>query len=300
MGRSPTTWKSPPAAFRRGNVTRITGSAPDVEAVFAEPIACVVNSHQHLRGQPGEAVAVFGSGFIGCMHAELAFMAGADQVLVIEVNRIRAATARKLDRRIVIIDPGTTDVTEEARARTQGRGVDVAIVACSVGLAQADAMNITAKQGRVSLFGGLPGESRGFIDSNLIHYREISVHGVHASTPAQNRKALQWITEGEINVEPLSTDVFVLKEIEKAFRALNDERIMKAIVVPATWRDDSPWAYTGERKEIGGRTSTRNAQRFAGKVAVVTGAGQGMGRQVALDMAAEGVRVAICDVQKDV
>ena len=45
--------------------------------------------------------------------------------------------------------------------------------------------------------------------------------------------------------------------------------------------------------------STRNAQRFVGKVAIVTGAGQGMGKQVALDMAAEGAQVVICDVQQD-
>jgi 3-oxoacyl-[acyl-carrier protein] reductase len=45
--------------------------------------------------------------------------------------------------------------------------------------------------------------------------------------------------------------------------------------------------------------STRNAQRFVGKVAIVTGAGQGMGQQVALDMAAEGAQVVICDIQQD-
>lgn len=45
--------------------------------------------------------------------------------------------------------------------------------------------------------------------------------------------------------------------------------------------------------------STRSAQRFVGKVAIVTGAGQGMGKQVALDMAAEGAQVVTCDIQQD-
>ena len=45
--------------------------------------------------------------------------------------------------------------------------------------------------------------------------------------------------------------------------------------------------------------STRNAQRFVGKVAIVPGAAQGMGKQVALDLAAEGAQVAICDVQEE-
>ncbi len=223
----------PPAAFRRGNVNRIPGEVADTQAVLSEPIACVLNSHQHLRIQPGEAVAIFGSGFIGCMHAQLALLAGAGQVLMIELNPIRAEMAGKLLPKVVMIDPTRTELAREVRSRTAGRGVDVAIVACSVGSAQADAMSISAKLGRVSLFGGLPGESKGFIDSNLVHYKEISVHGVHASSPAQNRQALQWISEGRVDVRPFSGAVFALQDIEKAFQALNDERIMKAIVVPS-------------------------------------------------------------------
>lgn len=37
-------------------------------------------------------------------------------------------------------------------------------------------------------------------------------------------------------------------------------------------------------------------KRFEGKVAIITGAGQGMGRQVALDMAAEGAKILACDI----
>lgn len=42
--------------------------------------------------------------------------------------------------------------------------------------------------------------------------------------------------------------------------------------------------------------SARIVKRFIDKVAVVTGAGQGMGKQVALDLAAEGARVVISDI----
>jgi L-iditol 2-dehydrogenase len=223
----------PAAAFQRGNVTKVADGLADVEAVLAEPVACIVNSHQHLRIQRGESVAIFGSGFIGCMHAELAAFSGAAQIFMIELNRTRAATAARLNPRLILVDPTTTELASQIKSKTEGRGVDVAIVACSVASAQSDAMNIAAKLGRVSLFGGLPGESKGAIDSNLIHYREISVHGVHASTPAQNRQTLQWITDGSLNVKPYSSSVFALKDIEKAFQALNDEKIMKAIVVPA-------------------------------------------------------------------
>ncbi|MCX7038253.1 MAG: alcohol dehydrogenase catalytic domain-containing protein [Spirochaetes bacterium] len=221
----------PSVAFDRGNVSKVAGNVPDVQAVLAEPIACIVNSHQYLDIKDGDSIAIFGSGFIGCMHAELAVVSGASQVMVLEVNPTRAEMAKKLNPALIMIDPTRSNLAQEIRSRTDGRGVDVAIVACSVGSAQIDAMNITAKRGRVSLFGGLPKESMGFLDSNLIHYKEISVHGVHASSPAQNRQTLQWITEGRLDVGPYSKNVFSLRDIEKAFHALNDEKIMKAIIV---------------------------------------------------------------------
>jgi len=43
----------------------------------------------------------------------------------------------------------------------------------------------------------------------------------------------------------------------------------------------------------------RTTNRFKGKVAVITGAAQGMGRQTALDMAVEGAKVVISDILED-
>ena len=44
----------------------------------------------------------------------------------------------------------------------------------------------------------------------------------------------------------------------------------------------------------------RLSRRFAGQVAIVTGAAQGMGKQVAVDMAAEGANVVISDIIPDI
>ena len=45
--------------------------------------------------------------------------------------------------------------------------------------------------------------------------------------------------------------------------------------------------------------TARFTQRFVGKVAIVTGAAQGMGKQVALDLTSERARVVICDILPD-
>jgi 3-oxoacyl-[acyl-carrier protein] reductase len=45
--------------------------------------------------------------------------------------------------------------------------------------------------------------------------------------------------------------------------------------------------------------SSRVTKRFEGKVAIITGAAQGMGKQVALDMTTEGAKVSISDIIPD-
>jgi L-iditol 2-dehydrogenase len=195
----------PAIAFDGGNVYRTPKAVSDEEAALAEPIACVVNGQEFLHIGPGDTVAIFGSGFIGCMHAELARMNGADSVIVIEPNESRARAAQLLISFASMIISSTTDLHAEVRKLTGGRGADVLITACPVGQAQADAVALSAKRGRISLFGSLAKETKGFLDSNAIHYKELSIHGVHASTPRQNREVMDWIAAGKLDVRKYIT-----------------------------------------------------------------------------------------------
>ncbi|MDL2236894.1 alcohol dehydrogenase catalytic domain-containing protein [Christensenellaceae bacterium OttesenSCG-928-K19] len=220
----------PPEFFARGYVNHVADNVSCLQATLAEPVACSINAQQFLAIGKGDYVAVFGSGFIGAMHAELAFTSGAEKVIMIEPNEQRLAIAKKF---VPGIDEVTGGVDVESRVMeiTAGRGVDVAIVACSVGAAQVTAQNIIAKRGRISLFGGLPGEGKGYLDSNIIHYKELGIFGVHASTAAQNRQALEWLAEGKIDTEKYITRTYPLKNIMQAFDDIDKQGIMKAVIV---------------------------------------------------------------------
>jgi L-iditol 2-dehydrogenase len=222
----------PSEAFERDHLTKVPEKLSSIEAVLAEPVACIVNAQSYLNISKGDLVAVFGSGFIGTMHAELAFRKGAANVFMIEVNEDRIKMARSILPNIIVINSKKESLKDTIAEHSGGRGVDVAITACSVGSAQVDAMNIVAKRGRISLFGGLPTETTGFVDSNIVHYKEVSVHGAHASTVLQNREVLEMIAAGKLSVKPFINNPFPLKDILKAFDAVNKERIMKAVLVP--------------------------------------------------------------------
>jgi L-iditol 2-dehydrogenase len=222
----------PAIAFDRGNVYRTPDNVPDEEAALAEPIACVVNGQEFLHVGAGDSVAVFGSGFIGCMHAELARMAGADPIIMIEPNRARAEAAHALIPFSSLIVSSAVDLHSEVKRLTGGRGVDVIVTACPVGQAHVDAVALAAKRGRISLFGGLAQETNGFLDSNAIHYKELSVHGVHASTPRQNQEVMKWIAAGKLDVRKYITKMYPLEDIESAFKDLQSQSVFKAVVKP--------------------------------------------------------------------
>jgi L-iditol 2-dehydrogenase len=222
----------PAVAFRSGNVYPAPAGVADEEAALAEPIACVMNGQEFLRISPGDIVAVFGSGFIGCMHAELARMSGANAVILIEPNASRAKAANALVPFASLVVPGQTDLHAEVKRLTGGRGADAIITACPAGQAQADAVALAARRGRISLFGGLARETTGFLDSNLIHYKELSIHGAHASTARQNREVMGWIAAGKLEVRKYITRTYPLQGIEQAFRDLQSQSVFKAVVVP--------------------------------------------------------------------
>ena len=116
---------------------------------------------------------------------------------------------------------------------TDGRGVDVIVTACPVGQAQMDALALAAKRGRICLFGGLAKETTGFLDSNAIHYKELSVHGVHASTARQNKDVMEWIAAGKLDVRKYITRIYPLEAIETALKDLQNQLVFKAVVKPA-------------------------------------------------------------------
>ena len=115
---------------------------------------------------------------------------------------------------------------------TDGRGADVVITALSVPSVHTEAQVIAAKMGRISLFGGIAGESKGFLDSNLIHYNELSVHGVHATTPRLMKQILDYVQQKKLDLEKYVSRVYALSDIEKGFIAIRDENVMKVVVKP--------------------------------------------------------------------
>ncbi len=220
----------PGHALAMGNVIPIPDGIGFEEACLAEPAACVLTAHDYLKIGDADYVVVYGSGFIGCMHAEFALTAGARKVIMVEIADSRLEIARKMIPSIEGINPSRQNTREVVKEMTDGRGANVVITALSVPSTHTEAQEIASKMGRISLFGGLAGEGKGFLDSNLIHYKELCVYGVHATRPVLVRQVLDSVASGKVNMRKYISHHYPLADIVAGFVAIRDENAMKVVV----------------------------------------------------------------------
>jgi len=214
-------------------LNRIPAGVSYPEASVTEPLACVLNGQELARVGAGDDVVVIGSGPIGCLHVRLARSRGAARVFLVEKNAERLHAAAELVRPDAAICADEVDVVDEVRKLTDGRGPDVVIVAAASGAAQEQAIAMAARQGRISFFGGLPKDNPIIsCDSNLVHYRELTIVGANGSSPAHNARALDLIATGAVPVADLITHRLPLDEVLAAFDLVARGAAIKVTIEP--------------------------------------------------------------------
>ena len=131
------------------------------------------------------------------------------------------------------IDASSTDVVAEIMRMTDGRGADVVITATPANINQEQAISMAARNGRISFFGGLPKTNPTITcDSNLVHYRQLHIHGANGSAPAHHKRALEYISTGQIPVKDLITRHVPLEQALEAFDIVARGEAIKVTVEP--------------------------------------------------------------------
>ena len=222
----------PAAAVRGGNVFALPPEVSFEEAALIEPLSCCYSAFRGLRVTQEDSVLVIGVGPIGACHIMLARLAGARQVIA----------AGRRDERLVVatafgahasVNAAQRDLKVEIMRLTEGRGVDVVIVAASVPELQALALELAAIHGRVSFFGGLPARTLVPLDTNLVHYRALQLSGTTGSSNEDFHRTLQLVAEGRVPVGRLVGRRFALTEIHAALDHALSRPGSKTVVSPA-------------------------------------------------------------------
>jgi L-iditol 2-dehydrogenase len=143
-------------------------------------------------------------------------------------NRIDLARSSGAD---LVVCSGREDLSEQAEEATDGRGFEVIILASRDVAVDRDLLALLAPRGRISLFSGLPPHlAAPRLDLNHLHYREKLIVGSYGCTPATNRKALDLISSGSIDVGRLITERVSLGEISRGMEHAERREGLKAVV----------------------------------------------------------------------
>ena len=215
-------------------MNRIPDGVGFAEASAAEPFACAINAQEQLGIEPGDDVVIFGAGPIGCMHVRIARgVHRAGRIILVDINSERLKMSADAVKPDVVINASEVNIVEEILKLTGGRGADVIITATPANITQEQAVSMAARNGRISFFGGLPKTNPTItLDSNLVHYRQLHIHGANGSAPEHNRRALDYIASGEVPVADLITRRIRLRDVMDAFGIVERGEAIKVTVEP--------------------------------------------------------------------
>ncbi len=224
-----------PARIVEKNTLIIPDNTPFEHAALTEPLACVVRGLEESGAQAGDSMIIIGAGPIGLMFMHVAQLAGVDVIAV--VKRDDQVETAKLFGARQVVRISELDTVEAARALTpEGRGADIVIEAVATPETWEWAVDMVRKGGLVNFFGGPPSGTMVQLDTNRLHYGDITLKASFHHTPAACRTALALITSGRFHSAEAITGRVALNDVPAIFAAMltrdGGSREIKTAVFP--------------------------------------------------------------------
>lgn len=224
-----------PARIVEKNTLLIPDHIPFEHAALTEPLACVVRGLEETATQPGDTMVVIGAGPIGLMFMHVAELAGLNVIAVVKRDD-QIATAKLFGARQVV-QTTEVDVVAATRAFTpEGRGADAVIEAVATPATWEWAVDMVRKGGVVNFFGGPPSGTKVQLDTNRLHYGDITLKASFHHTPATCRTAFDLIASGRFRSAEAITGRVPLDEVSDLFARMmtrnGGSREIKTAVFP--------------------------------------------------------------------
>src|SRR5581483_3629903 len=222
-----------PSRIVAKNTLRVPKHVPLEHAALTEPLACAVHGFEDSHPRKGDIVAVIGGGPLGLMILHVAALAGYEVIALVKHDG-QVEAARQLGAAHVVQTSSIKKAVRETRALTPNdRGVDIAIEAVGVPDAWQEAVELVRKGGTVNFFGGCAANTHVMLDTNRLHYSDITLRATFHHTPAICRKALEIIAGGRFQAGAFITGRAHLYELNRVFEKLmNRSTEIKTAIVP--------------------------------------------------------------------
>ncbi len=222
-----------PARIVEKNTLLVPSHVPLEHAALTEPLACVVRGLEESNAIQGDSIAVIGAGPIGLMFIHAAQIAGLHVIAVVKRDE-QVEAARIFGAEQVVQIGMVDDPVAAVRALTlEDRGVDIAVEAVAVPETWQWAVEMVRKGGVVNFFGGCAAGTKVELDTNHLHYNDITLKASFHHTPATARKALELIQSGRFKCREYITGRAPLSDLDSVLRRLMDRsNDIKTAIIP--------------------------------------------------------------------
>ncbi len=190
------------------------------DAALAEPLACVMRGLEESGVQPGDNVVIIGLGPIGMMFVRLAKAIYKARVIAVGRRQPQLDRAARMGADELILNQDGADAVSAVKNMTHGRGADVVIEAVGLPELWQLGVHMLRRGGVINFFGGCASGTEVGLDTNLLHYSELTCKASFHHTPALMRKALEAVTRGYVTakdfvngVEPLTNLLEVMQHL---------------------------------------------------------------------------------------
>lgn len=188
------------------------GNMDLIEGAMAEPLACVINSHNKASVPIGADVLVCGAGTIGLMQMLIAKRRGAGTITIIDIKEQQLKKAKELGADYAILSDGNV---EGKLKEIFPRGFDFIIEATGVPKVAEMAIKLLANTGTYVAFGVCPTNSEIKINPFDVYYRDLKIIGSYALEKTMPQSIA--MINGGLPVRSLIGEIISIEEIPKKF-----------------------------------------------------------------------------------
>jgi L-iditol 2-dehydrogenase len=207
-----------PARLVQKNLLHLKPETDFRDAALTEPLACVVQGVEDTKLRVGQNVLIIGAGPIGLMFAALAKNLGCE-VTIAGRRAARLAAAKNLGASQVIDIGDGKNLVEKIRAGSKNR-FDAVIEAVGKPETWAAAVQLVRRGGVVNFFGGCPSGAAVSLDTQLIHYSNLTLLASFHHTPRTIRRALEFIETGVICAADFVDGECPLTQLSELFKSM--------------------------------------------------------------------------------
>jgi L-iditol 2-dehydrogenase/threonine 3-dehydrogenase len=194
-----------------------------------EPAAVGAHAAARAGDLAGKNVVVSGAGAIGNLVAQAVISRGAKKVLITDVSDLRLNIARQCGIENTL-NVTKTPLKEAVKDFFGDEGFQVAFEVAGVESSVRSLMECVEKGGTVvivAVFSKDPALSMFYLGEH-----ELNIVGTMMYRHEDYVKAVEEVSKGTINLEPLISDRFSLEDYDKAYRYIDENRAtaMKVII----------------------------------------------------------------------